>query len=84
VGQPDLDEAELCIERIRREILSYVARFPRASDTLPGIARWWVGAPAPLDRVQAALDRLVGEGHLIAVLGPDKALHYSAPPSRQP
>jgi hypothetical protein len=84
LGQPDLDEAELCIERIRREILSYVARFPRASDTLPGIARWWLDTPAPPDRVQAALNRLVREGQLIAVLGPDKALHYAAPPPAHP
>jgi hypothetical protein len=29
-------------ERIRKEILKYLARFPNAQDSLEGIAKWWV------------------------------------------
>ena len=75
-----LDEAEHCIQRIREEILGYLARFPRAGDTLPGVARWWLQATAdaPPELVQAALDRLVTAGHMTRTQGPDGNLHYAA------
>ena len=47
-------------------LLDYLARHPQAADTLPGVARWWVGDDGrySMEQVQAALDRLVDGGEL--------------------
>ena len=47
-------------------LLAYLARHPQAADTLPGVARWWVGDDGrySLEQVRSALDRLVDGGDL--------------------
>lgn len=47
-------------------LLHYLACHPQAADTLPGVARWWVGDDGrySLEQVRSALDRLVDGGEL--------------------
>jgi hypothetical protein len=49
------------IDRLLRAIVRYVTAHPNASDTVEGVARWWVAADAeqvPLDVLRHALDLL--------------------------
>jgi hypothetical protein len=52
------DEAvQAAVDRIQR----YLDDFPKAADTVDGIATWWLdGVPEPI--VQTALDDLVARG----------------------
>jgi hypothetical protein len=71
---PDLAESEAGtlsggpeVERLAREVLRYLNRHPGASDTIEGIAQWWIAKQRLEDtlvHVQAAVDQLV-ERHLI-------------------
>lgn len=50
------------VSALARDIESYVRDRPRASDTVEGIRRWWLGsrwADASLPQVTAALGSLV-------------------------
>jgi len=52
-------------ERLVREIEHYLVVRPLATDTVEGVARWWVLGEAPttsLEAVQAALAVLVRRG----------------------
>jgi hypothetical protein len=53
------------VEQIARHIRAYLGDHPNASDSLDGVARWWIGAgpfTARADAVQQALDQLVSGG----------------------
>ena len=53
------------IDRVAEEIEAHVSDHPHASDTVSGIAEWWIGQRRFLeaeDHVEAALDRLVDRG----------------------
>jgi hypothetical protein len=69
------------VERLARAIARYVDAHPNASDTLEGVARWWVAADAeqaPLDALQRALDALTDREVLTRRVLPDGRRVYAA------
>ena len=59
--------------RLKAELIAYVTRNPNASDSVAGVAAWWLGPSgddASLDDVQVALDQLVTAGLLTVVKAP--------------
>jgi len=65
---------------IRSAVLGYIGAHPHAADTLDGIARWWLPQQRYVTaqaRIQAALERLVEEGHLQLRRLPDGTVLYS-------
>jgi hypothetical protein len=51
------------------EVLAYIVRHPQAQDTVEGIAEWWLLEERirhAVSDVQAALNKLVNNGFLIA------------------
>ncbi len=79
-------EVERWVSRIRQEILAHIENHPHASDTTDGIAQWWLTttASAPLALVDIALDRLVAEGRMHRITGPDGVVRFSAWPPAGP
>jgi len=65
---------------LRRAITRYVGRHPQASDTLAGIADWWLpeGMHATLRELESALDELVADGILRCTTLPGGTKLYSA------
>ena len=65
--------------QIGNEILAYLVDYPKAQDTLEGIASWWL-----LERtirfqaaeVKKALAELVARGLVIEQKGNDSVVHY--------
>jgi hypothetical protein len=69
------------IERLAGAIARYVNAHPNASDTLEGVARWWVASEAehaPLDALQRALDTLTDREILTRRVLPDGRRVYAA------
>jgi len=65
---------------VRDGILDYLARHPEASDTLDGIAGWWLTAidPPPTEEVlQATLDELTAEGKVARIKMVDGSFLYA-------
>jgi hypothetical protein len=61
-------------------IRQYLATHPKASDSLEGVQRWWLGegeVEAPSTTVQQALDELVRNGALVKRMLPDGAVVYA-------
>lgn len=72
---------EARIEQLRDAILDYVRAHPDASDTAPGIVRWWLPAnlvDGAVEMVDEVLRELSGSGALRCVRLPDGGLLYSA------
>ena len=70
-------------EKLRGEILEYLARHPRAKDTIEGIVEWWLLEQRIVNAmrdVQQVLDQLVAEKLVLRQQGPDGTVHYSANP----
>ena len=65
---------------LRRAITWYVDRHPQASDTLAGIAGWWLpeGMQATPRELETTLDELVGDGILRCTTLPGGTKLYSA------
>lgn len=62
------------IERLARAIVRYVNAHPDASDTIEGVARWWVASEAedvPVDVLERALDMLTERRVLTVRVLPD-------------
>jgi len=56
---------------VRDGILEYLARHPDASDTLDGIAGWWLTAidpPPSAEVLHTTLDALIAEGKLARIV----------------
>jgi Fe2+ or Zn2+ uptake regulation protein len=56
------DAQDKQVDRLAAEILRYLRGHPHASDSVEGIAQWWIKRQRleeTLDQVQQALDRLV-------------------------
>ena len=73
----DIDAVTEAIADLRR----YVRAYPRACDTIAGIAAWWLQprmAGSPPDAVAAALAALVDSGEMECVCGPDGQTMYRA------
>ncbi|GAB1260369.1 hypothetical protein [Aurantivibrio plasticivorans] len=61
------DDDDGVIDNIAQEILRYLAESPRSSDTLDGIALWWLQNNAyPRLAIQKALDLLVKDLKVVA------------------
>lgn len=61
----DRDQRGERIDRVARDVARYLAAHPDATDTVDGIARWWLARQRyddARDLVSAALDRLVERG----------------------
>jgi len=64
---------------LESEILSYFREHPEASDTIDGIAFWWLkerNANRTLDEVQSALDRLASFGLISERVDISGRVHY--------
>jgi len=62
-----------------REILSYFREHPEASDTIEGIACWWLKERLrnrPVNEVKVALDHLVSLGVLTERIDISGRAHY--------
>ncbi len=73
------------IDRLTHAIVRYVNAHPNASDTLEGVARWWVASDAehaPAALLQCALDVLTERHVLTRRLLPDGRRAYAASASR--
>lgn len=68
-------------EEVARQILEYLQRHPHASDTLDGIAKWWVMEQRLSESVlivRQALEQLEMEGVIHARNTPDGRTLYFA------
>ena len=64
-------------EIITQQVLMYLKLHPDASDTVEGIAHWWLRLDlADAEALAAALDCLVESGLLERESGPDGTLRY--------
>jgi hypothetical protein len=61
----DDDDSAERLQKLQREILSYLMRHPDAKDTLEGITQWWLpaGSAGPME-VDRLLEALVRKGWL--------------------
>jgi hypothetical protein len=69
------------IDRLMRAIVRYLDAHPNASDTLEGVARWWVASDAehaPVDALQRALDLLTDRHVLTRRMLPAGRRSYAA------
>lgn len=74
-GDEDVTAAD--VDTIAHEIMAYLHLNPSASDTLEGIARWWLKSGNPnLVLVQRALDCLRYSGKLIIVERSSGEIYY--------
>ena len=82
-------KAAMCLlekEQIARAILSYLARNPKAQDTLPGIIEWWLLDHQIRTRtaeIKTVVDELVAERLILKRRGNDLQHHYRINPKRQ-
>ncbi len=68
-----------------RVILDYMRRHPAGSDTLEGIAQWWLleqGLSSAVERIQKALDRLIRDGLVICTRRADGQTCYKLNPRK--
>lgn len=80
----DADSQE--VERMAAAIVEHLRAHPHAADSAAGVARWWLGpahAGVAVERVEAALDRLVALGVLRQLRLADGSVLY-APASKGP
>ena len=64
---------------ISQEILDYLRQHPNASDTLEGIAEWWLLNKRIHDevrKVKEAVSSLVAQGWLVEIKGKDSLIRY--------
>jgi hypothetical protein len=70
------------IARICERIVAHTERHPAASDTVYGIARFWLGNTAPPALVARALRQLVRDGRIYRKVGRDRRnVRYSRKPA---
>ena len=73
-------------EEIARAILGYLARNPKAQDTLPGIIEWWLldhQIRTQTAAIKRVVDELVAERLILRHRGTDLQHHYRINPRRQ-
>ena len=79
------DDDQLADELVR-EIQSYLDGHPDAADTLEGVVQWWIVHERFLrgiGNVGKALGRLVADGEVECIAGPDGRRLYRAGPRRR-
>jgi hypothetical protein len=80
-----MSDDDALVDELAREILDYLAAHPQAADGLDGIVQWWIVHQRFVRGVEAtakALDRLVAEGRIERVIGPDGTVLFRAPGAR--
>lgn len=63
------------------EIRNYLERYPAASDTATGVARWWIQGPyveRTFDEVRGALEELAEAGLVLKKRNPNGEIQYAA------
>jgi len=68
------------VSAIADQVRAYLGAHPQATDTLEGIAGWWLSPPqgdADLETVQRAVDLLVVRQEMIRILSVDGQVFYS-------
>lgn len=68
---------------VSRQILGYLQEQPQASDTLEGVAKWWMirhQVSESLVLIGRALTHLVAAGSIVRRESADGRVHYSLPP----
>jgi hypothetical protein len=68
------------VESIAAEIMAYLNERPMASDSLDGIAHWWLVQQAiakNLTKVELALEKLASEGKISKTMNSSKTAIYS-------
>lgn len=71
---------------ISEEILAYLNKYPEASDTLEGIAEWWLlnqKIQSGIEKVRAAIYELLEEGWVSEIKGKNSAIRYRLNPKKQ-
>lgn len=71
---------------IAKEILNYLSKHPKASDTLEGITEWWLlnqRIGYEMKRVKAAVEQLVQKGWIIEIEGKNTKIRYRLNPEKQ-
>jgi hypothetical protein len=71
---------------ISKDILKYLFKHPDANDTLEGIAEWWLWNQKisyEMKRVEAAVNKLVQEGWIIAKQGKNSKVRYRLNPAKR-
>ncbi len=75
------------VESVAAEIMRYLQERPMASDSLDGIAHWWLVQQAiakNIDLVEQALEHLVNEGKVSKKINTNSDAIYSLNPGHQP
>lgn len=70
---------------VRRDILAFVLRNPRAQDTLEGIVEWWLleqRIERETARIRRAVEELVADGLLVEKAGGAGPPRYAVNPAR--
>lgn len=82
------EEAFVCAEDnpkiIAAEIMSYLQLRPLASDSLDGIAHWWLVQQAivkKIDLVEQALEKLTNDGKVLKIMKANRETIYSLNPA---
>ena len=73
------------ISEISQEILRYLREQPDASDTLEGIAEWWLLSQRityEMKRVRTAVSELLEEGWIIEIKGENSTTRYRLDPKK--
>jgi hypothetical protein len=81
-----LDEGNVELSPIARDVLAYLIEHPESQDTLEGIMQWWLleqEIKRWIDRVQAAIAELVARGFVLERPGKDGRIHYRINRSRK-
>jgi hypothetical protein len=81
-----LDEGNVELSSIARDILAYLIEHAESQDTLEGIMQWWLleqDIKRWIDQVQAAIAELVARGLVLERRGRDGRIHYRINRSRK-
>ena len=74
------------VKSIGAEIMMYLQQRPMASDTLDGIAHWWLvqqEIEKNIDQVKQALEQLTDEGKISAKMNANSNVIYSLNPTHK-
>jgi hypothetical protein len=81
-----LEEGNVELSPIARDVLAYLIEHPESQDTLEGIMQWWLleqEIKRWIDQVQAAIAELVARGFVLERRGKDGRIHYRINRSRK-
>jgi hypothetical protein len=73
-------EERVSISVIADQVREYLCANPKATDTLEGIAGWWLSPAqgnADLEAIQQAIDLLVARREMVRILSADGQVFYA-------